>query len=162
MSLSDSAMLIKMKTKRIKYYRVLLICSFAISCVSVLMAQPSEVKILDFSMSPVPLSNISNQQQQTDSIELVIQFKINTPANASMAHISFAKTVGANDIFEIHAPFIEETGIYYLRYNVSNYAVLNRKAKLLVKCKSEDYYNCKSVSLFVEDKEGKKSNTIGF
>lgn len=151
-----------MKEKKIKYYRVLLICLYSVSCVSMLMAQPSAVKILDFSMSPVPSANISNQQQQTDSMELVIQFKINNPTNASVAHISFAKTVGANDIFEIHAPFIEETGIYYLRYGVSNYAVQNRKAKLHVKCKSEDYYNCKSISLFVEDKEGKKSNTIGF
>ena len=140
-----------------------LISGLFLLLINTVNAQTTPVKIIDITVTPaIAIDSLTGNPLQTDSTDLIIQFKIKNVAQASKAYIYFGTAQDANDILSVQANFILESGKYYLHLNNVKTEVKGYAANMFIRLSEQQNDDYNYITLFVEDFNGLNSDKLYF
>jgi hypothetical protein len=118
----------------------------------------TNINLLDLSIMPI----ISVDNAEQDSIELMVNFKINKPENAAKVHFWMGTAKDSSDILSVTPVFNTTSGKSKLTYNSISTEVVNYQASFKVKLLAREYSSLVKATLFVETKTGQLTSRLYF
>lgn len=127
---------------------------FVISVITPLILA-AQVQLMDLSVKP--LMNIDNS---TDSVQLLIQFKLNPVSQAQNVQFKFGTQVGQGDILNGTASIIQIGQVYSVNYDNKQTPVRNYEAQIFCTLTQIQYNAWQKLTVYVQDNSGGQSNQL--
>jgi len=137
----------------------LFLCVIVLLLNIITQAQTSTIKLMDLTVMPMMTDTTS---VSSDSVNMVILFKINTPSLADKVHLWFGSAQDQGDISLQTGQFQLQGSQYYILFSGSLTEMAGYDARLYCKLSNSQFSNMHYLTLFVEDNAQQSSNRIYF
>lgn len=115
----------------------------------------AQVQLMDLSVKPLMSSNIN-----PDSVQVLIQFKMNPVSQAQSVQFSFGIQTGISDVFSDVASVSQQGPGYSVVYNGIETPVRNYNSQIYCTLSQSQYTSWLKLTVFVNDNTGGQSNHL--
>lgn len=122
-------------------------------------SQSSVVKILDLAVNPAINADTS---LQSDSTDLIVNFKIKNSLQAQTAYFLFGTAPDLGDITTVTGAFLNQGGIMYLITNGYQNEINDYAAQAFIKLSALQNSGFNYLTLYIQDNTGQLTNKLYF
>lgn len=130
-----------------------------LSITAITYSQTSPVKIIDLAVIP---GVKADTLLQTDSTDLIVNFKVKNSNQASSAFFLFGTAQDVGDIFSINGTFLNQSGTIYLITNGYQNEIADYSAQAFIKLSGQQNTDFNYLTVYVQDNSGLITDKLYF